>query len=207
MTRVYGNECCCCHQAESPDEVALVLGAADADVILVKRDSEVATVASAASGQPREMIKILAVNEFDSRRKCMSVVVRVAKPAVPSGEEREGTGEKEHQEVEWGPPVLLCKGADSSVFSACGKGGYLDICKVHVDDFACTGLRTLVMAQRVLSEGEFEAWIGEYRAASKSLCHRQDMLRRCAESIGEAVLSLFAPGQWTVCVIAPCACG
>ena len=217
-------------QAESPDEVALVLGAADANVVLIKRNSDTAQVAG--PGQPAETIKILAVNEFDSKRKCMSVVIRVALPktnatTVISNLNNTGSGDDEGDEtllgtdhqgedikmmkdnekeeenidtqkdkdkdkegadggdtVEWGPPLLLCKGADSSMFPSCVKDHYVETCKVHVDDFACNGLRTLVMGQKELSEETFASWIERYKVASKSLSNRKEMLRRCAEEIG-----------------------
>lgn len=80
-------------------------------------------------------------------RKRMSVVVRIGN----------------------GSPILLCKGADSSMFPFCLTGPYTTQvdrlltltlsphlfpspfvqCKEHVDDFASSGLRTLVMAKSV----------------------------------------------------------
>lgn len=153
-----------------------MLGAAAANVVLVKRDGDTAQVSG--EGQAIETIKILAINEFDSKRKCMSVVVRIARPVDGSSS----------AEMEWGPPILLCKGADSAMFTACKKSTYYETCKVHVDDFACTGLRTLVMAQRVLSEEEFEEWFERYKVGAKSLVNRKEMLRRCAEDIGRYLM-------------------
>lgn len=166
------------------------MGAAGANVVLVKRDGDSAQISG--TGQPIENVQILAINEFDSKRKCMSVVVRIAKRVSGSDTPSvgEGAGVDESQ-LEWGPPTLLCKGADSAVFSNCNKSRYYDICKVHVDDFACNGLRTLVMAQRVLSETEFESWHERYKVGSKSLANRKEMLQRCAEEIGEYFLLSF----------------
>lgn len=158
------------------------------NVVLTKRDGEIAQVGG--EGQETETIKILAVNEFDSKRKCMSVIVRIAAPKESSTNgsntsEKVNADENPSTEVEWGPPILLCKGADTAMFAACKKSTYYESCKVHVDDFACTGLRTLVMAQRVLSEDEFAEWFENYKVGSKSLVNRKEMLQRCAVEIGE----------------------
>ena len=158
-----------------------MLGAAEANVILTKRDSSTAEIS--VEGQPVESVKILAINEFDSKRRCMSVVVRVASPTAV-----DSTAEDESSEIVWGPPILYCKGADSSMFTNCVNSYYLDTCKIHVNDFACSGLRTLVMAQRELSEDEFSSWIERYKVASKSLSNRKEMLKRCAEDIGELIV-------------------
>jgi len=162
-----------CLEAESADEVALVIAAAEhSDVVLVKRDSDSARVLglkgirdSDATEVPgdntAENFEILAVNEFDSNRKRMSVVVR----------------------IDGGNPVVLCKGADSAMFSVCVNGPYTTQCKEHVDEFASTGLRTLVMAKRTLSDAEFSEWLQKYKTAASSLSNRKDMLQRCAEEL------------------------
>jgi hypothetical protein len=68
-----------CLEAESADEVALVLASAEqAGVILVKRDADVACVLGLKSSEglmgdanddnDKETFQVLAVNEFDSHR-------------------------------------------------------------------------------------------------------------------------------------------
>lgn len=162
-----------------------MLGAAKADVVLVKRDGDCAVVSGAGLHSNSEMIKVLAINEFDSKRKRMSIVVRIAVPQQPDSDGSSLEVDAVDREVEWGPPTLLCKGADSTMFSICKKSTYFELCKVHVDEFACNGLRTLVMAQKELSEEDFADWHERYKVGAKSLANRKEMLQRCAEEIGK----------------------
>lgn len=127
-----------CMQAESADEVALVLAAAEhCGVLLLSRSDATMTCSGLGAYNPNpsghadiETVTILAVNEFDSDRKMMSVLLQL------------GQG---------GEILLLCKGADSSVLKQCGTGGgYRRQCESHIDLFACQGLRTLVFACRYL---------------------------------------------------------
>ena len=104
-------------QAESPDEVALIIAMArHCKILLTKKfhtqiestglklllpNGNENMVPSNAIDTVREVVELLAVNEFDSDRKMMSVLVRY-KPTEGSSR-----------------TVLLCKGADSSMFQNC----------------------------------------------------------------------------------------
>tara|TARA_R110002050_G_scaffold76777_2_gene164210 strand:+ start:924 stop:1286 length:363 start_codon:yes stop_codon:yes gene_type:complete len=88
------------YQSSSPDESALVEGAKEANYVLVKRSVEECTVE--VHGQ-QYTFETLAMNEFTSERRRMSVIVR-----MPCGKLR-----------------LFVKGADETVFpisSHEGKG-------------------------------------------------------------------------------------
>lgn len=122
-------------QAESPDEVALVSAAGEyGGRLLVQRKED--NVRYTCTDSEAELT-ILAINAFDSDRKRMSVLVRTSD----------------------GRYVLLLKGADSSVLPLCGDSRYRTECETHIDTFASTGLRTLVMAQKELSEAEASEWL------------------------------------------------
>lgn len=94
--------------------------------------------------------EMLATMHFTSDRKRMSVLVR----------------DTESQQI-W----LLCKGADSIIESllsgASSEGQALSWSKRAVDEFAGSGLRTLMVASRKVSEAEFSAWSAEYDYASR----------------------------------------
>lgn len=202
-----------CLQAESADEVALVTAAVEhAEVLLTQRDvrsivvkgldlagvadevgeaaetpdnfKEWASRSPSAQGMEgsamrdpsqsqgsEETYEVLAVNVFDSDRKRMSVLVRIA-----------------------GQVVLLCKGADTSMLPLCSPDQYSEQCGIHIDQFASSGLRTLVFAKRVLSDDEATRWLGEFLAASNSLVNRPHMLARCAVEIEQRMELLGAVG-------------
>ncbi|RDA95947.1 hypothetical protein CP533_5790 [Ophiocordyceps camponoti-saundersi (nom. inval.)] len=63
---------------------------------------------------------------------------------------------------------------ESAVFSRCFK---------HLDDFATEGLRTLVYAQRFISDSEYVAWKKLYDEATTSLKDRQAMIEAAGELI------------------------
>jgi len=167
-----------CLQAESPDEVALVLAAAEyGDELLVR--SEVAETVVRSYGRPKPDLgkdefcfKILAVNEFESDRKRMSVLVRRGNA----------------------PPVLYCKGADTSMLPYCHKSEHTATCLRDIRDFAVTGLRTLVMSRKVLTENQAKKWLESYKAASNNIGKRKEMLSVCALDIEQDMELLGAVG-------------
>ncbi|PHH70937.1 hypothetical protein CDD80_5648 [Ophiocordyceps camponoti-rufipedis] len=63
---------------------------------------------------------------------------------------------------------------ESEVFSRCFK---------HLDDFATEGLRTLVYAQRFVSDSEYRGWKKMYDEATTSLDDRQQMIEQAGELI------------------------
>lgn len=63
---------------------------------------------------------------------------------------------------------------EASVFTRCFK---------HLDEFATEGLRTLLFAQRELSEEDYAAWKETYQNATTALDSRQDKIEAAAEVI------------------------
>jgi magnesium-transporting ATPase (P-type) len=124
------------------------------------------------------------VNEFDSDRKMMSVVIRLP-DNVHNGSK---LLKKRH--------LLLCKGADSSVLMNCVSNGnpYLEHCKAHIDYFANTGLRTLVLSYRELDDQEVENWLQLYQEAGNSLTNRTELMKACAHKIEKDLILVGAIG-------------
>jgi magnesium-transporting ATPase (P-type) len=127
------------YQASSPDEEALVAGAAYLGHRLVARTGD--TVAVAHSGLVSGY-DVLAVLEFSSDRKRMSVVCR-----APDGR-----------------VLVLTKGADAVLLArlAPGQEEETEVLKGHLDEMARGGYRTLVMAERELTREEYAAWAREF---------------------------------------------
>ncbi|EGD80945.1 ATP10A protein [Salpingoeca rosetta] len=131
-------------EAESPDEAALVSAASVYDYHLEERKLNTVTVS--IRGQ-RHTYEVLAVLDFDSTRKRMSVVLR-----LPDGTLR-----------------LLCKGADSAITSVLGAASsdhVLAETSAHLDEFARSGLRTLCYAYRDIAHDEYEDWAHRFLEAN-----------------------------------------
>tara|TARA_R110002050_G_scaffold187577_3_gene321952 strand:+ start:195 stop:2600 length:2406 start_codon:yes stop_codon:yes gene_type:complete len=148
------------YQASSPDEAALVDGAKQAGFVLVKRTIDEAVIEVHGEAMTFET---LAVNEFTSTRRRMSVIVR-----FPDGSIR-----------------LLLKGADEAVFQRTKEDDpHLAYSHDIVDKFAAAGLRTLVMSQRILSEAEFDSWAeNEWNVARLAVQDRKGKLAAAAEMV------------------------
>ncbi|KAI8533695.1 hypothetical protein RHMOL_Rhmol10G0029200 [Rhododendron molle] len=100
--------------------------------------------------------QLLQVLEFSSARKRMSVIVRNPENQL----------------------LLLCKGADSVMFERLSEKGRLFEAETrdHIKNYAEAGLRTLVVAYRVLSEQEYRQWEEEFIKAKTSVSEDQDAL-------------------------------
>ncbi|KAF1327110.1 Phospholipid-transporting atpase, partial [Globisporangium splendens] len=104
---------------------------------------------------------ILNVNEFNSTRKRMSVVVRT-------------------QENRY---FLYCKGADNVMLPCSRPDEFTSTLEEELKRFASEGLRTLVLSSKELSEEEYFAWDAKYQAAVTSLVNRDEMLADVAEAL------------------------
>eukprot|EP00981_Chlorochromonas_danica_P009358 scaffold2636_cov176-Ochromonas_danica.AAC.12 len=179
-------------QAESPDEVALILAAAQHCGVLLRSRSSHEIVSQGLGkyfsnplpGNVEERVEILAVNEFDSDRKMMSILIRV----LNSG----NSGEKVPNKI-----YLLCKGADSSILRRCADiegAPNAEYCKAHINLFANTGLRTLAAAYREVSQEELSRWLAVYEKASTVIAGRSEAMQKAAEDIEQNMILLGALG-------------
>ncbi|KAK9838944.1 hypothetical protein WJX74_006434 [Apatococcus lobatus] len=154
------------YQASSPDEEALVQGAAQLGFRLRSRSLQ--SVEIDCQGLPLEL-EVLAVLDFTSDRKRMSVLCR-----LPDGQIR-----------------LFCKGADNVIYSRLAPGQPLDqYTQPHLAEMSRSGFRTLCIAQRDLHPESYEAWAREYHAASIALHDREAKMEAAAHKI-EAQLELL----------------
>ncbi|CAP30827.2 Protein CBR-TAT-1 [Caenorhabditis briggsae] len=148
------------YQSSSPDEAALVRGAASQKVTFHTRQPQ--KVICNVFGTD-ETIEILDVIDFTSDRKRMSVIVR----------DQEG-------EIK-----LYTKGADTVIFERLVRGSEqsVDWCTDHLEDYASFGYRTLCFAVRKLSDGEYEQWAPEYKKAILAIENRAKLLADAAEKL------------------------
>ena len=154
------------YRAESPDELALVLGTRSFGCQFLDRNNS--SVDVEIMGQGRLTFEQLAVNAFDADRKRMSVLM---------------------QSQETGEYFLFCKGADTNMLPVLLLESAAERAKLehNLMRYAVQGLRTLVIAQKKLSAGEATAWLATHAAATTSMQSRSRKLTQCALAIEQGL--------------------
>lgn len=148
------------YQAASPDEGALVDGAASLGYRFTNRRPR--SVIFIADGQEMEF-QLLAVCEFNSTRKRMSTIFR-----CPDGKIR-----------------IYCKGADTVILERLHPDNpTVEVTLQHLEEYASDGLRTLCLAMREISEEEFQQWYQIFdKAATTVSGNRAEELDKASELI------------------------
>lgn len=147
------------YQAASPDEGALVEGAAMLGYKFVARKPRAVII----EVDDREEYELLAVCEFNSTRKRMSAIYR-----CPDGKIR-----------------CYCKGADTVILERLNENNpHVDATLVHLEEYASEGLRTLCLAMREIPEPEFQEWYAIFDKAQTTVGgNRAEELEKAAELI------------------------
>lgn len=158
------------YQAASPDEEALVYGAASLGYRFTNRKPR--SVIFTVEGQDFEY-ELLAVCEFNSTRKRMSTIFR-----CPDGKIR-----------------IYCKGADTVILERLNSTGnpHVETTLQHLEEYASEGLRTLCLAYRTIPDDEFQRWHQIFDKANTTVSgNRADELDKAAELIEKDFLLLGA---------------
>jgi phospholipid-translocating ATPase len=148
-------------KAQSPDEAALVATARDCGFTVLGRSHDALQVN--IMGVEKEY-KVLNTLEFNSSRKRMSAIMRMPDNRI----------------------ILFCKGADSIIYSRLRKGEQPQLRKdtaEHLEMFAREGLRTLCIAQRELTEEEYQTWNTQHDIAASAVQDREDKMEAVADAI------------------------
>jgi phospholipid-translocating ATPase len=148
-------------KAQSPDEAALVATARDVGFTVTGRSAD--GIQLNVLGEDRTYA-VLNTLEFNSTRKRMSAIIRMPDNRI----------------------ILFCKGADSIIYSRLARGEQSELRKTtaeHLEMFAREGLRTLCVAQRELSEEQYQKWNREHELAAAAIQDREDKLEAVADSI------------------------
>ncbi|KAI1645875.1 phospholipid-translocating P-type ATPase [Daldinia loculata] len=156
------------YKAQSPDEAALVATARDMGFTVLGHTADGIRVN--VMGEEIHY-QILNTIEFNSSRKRMSAIVK-----MPDGR-----------------IILFCKGADSIIYSRLKRGEQAELRKTtaeHLEMFAREGLRTLCIAERVLSEQEYLEWRKEHDKASTAMHDREEKLEEVADKIEQELTLL-----------------
>ncbi|XP_077462574.1 putative phospholipid-transporting ATPase IF isoform X1 [Stigmatopora argus] len=156
------------YYASSPDEKALVEAAKRIGVTFTGIRGD--TMEIKTFGKP-EKYKLLHVLEFDANRRRMSVILE-----TPSGGK-----------------VLFTKGAESSILPF-ATSGEIEKTRVHVDDFALRGLRTLVVGCRHFNPQEYIEVDKFLKSARTALQQREERLQEAFSYIEKDLQVLGATG-------------
>ena len=148
------------YQAASPDEGALVEGAAMVGYKFIARKPRSVTIL--VNGEERDF-ELLAVCEFNSTRKRMSTIFRCTDGRIR----------------------LYCKGADTVILERLGGDNQIvEPTLQHLEEYAAEGLRTLCLAMREIPEGEFQEWWQVFNQAATTVSgNRAEELDKAAELI------------------------
>ncbi|NXP73439.1 AT8B1 ATPase, partial [Ramphastos sulfuratus] len=147
------------YQAASPDEGALVTAARNFGYVFLARSQSSITVSQLGL---RSTYQVLAMLDFTSDRKRMSVILRGADGSIR----------------------LYCKGADTVIYERLHPcNPQREATQEALDVFASETLRTLCLCYRDISQGEFEAWHRRFLDASLATCQREQALDRVYEEI------------------------
>ncbi|XP_053246630.1 phospholipid-transporting ATPase IF isoform X5 [Podarcis raffonei] len=156
------------YYASSPDEKALVEAACRVGVVFTGASAESMELKSC--GKP-ERYKLLHVLEFDANRRRMSVIVESS------------SGEK----------LLFTKGAESVILPRSTRGE-VEKTRIHVDEFALKGLRTLCVAYRKFTPKEYQEVEKRLFEAKTALQQREERLSEVYNFIENDLELLGATG-------------
>ncbi|KMZ61764.1 putative Phospholipid-transporting ATPase [Zostera marina] len=155
------------YQAASPDEAALVTAAKNFGFFFYRRTPTMIMVREShieKMGKIQDIsYEILNVLEFNSTRKRQSVICR-----YPNGR-----------------LVLYCKGADTVIYERLVDGNHniKRVTREHLEQFGSSGLRTLCLAYKELSNELYGSWNEKFIQAKSSLRDREKKLDEVAELI------------------------
>ncbi|KFP41603.1 putative phospholipid-transporting ATPase IK, partial [Chlamydotis macqueenii] len=156
------------YQAASPDEAALVLAARNLGYVFLARTQDTITISELGV---KRTYKVLAMLDFNSDRKRMSVLVR-----DPQGMIR-----------------LYTKGADTVILERLQRQGPKEtFTEMALDRFAEETLRTLCLASKEVSEVEYSEWSRRHGEASVLLQDRARELDKLYEEMEQNLQLLGA---------------
>ncbi|XP_059148847.1 probable phospholipid-transporting ATPase IIB isoform X3 [Physella acuta] len=145
------------YQASSPDEIALVSWAESVNLALVKRDLNSITLRTPTGALAT--YTILQIFPFTSESKRMGIIVR---------------------DTETGEITFYLKGADVVMQ---GIVQYNDWLEEECGNMAREGLRTLVVAKKLLTEEQYQEFESRYHQAKMSIQERNSKMQAVIEGL------------------------
>ncbi|KAF7324593.1 P-type phospholipid transporter [Mycena kentingensis (nom. inval.)] len=142
------------YKAESPDEAALVGAARDVGFAFVNKGREMVEISVLGDTERWTLLRVL---EFNSTRKRMSCIFRSPEGKI----------------------VMYSKGADSIMYARLAADhdpGLKDSTRRDMEAFANSGLRTLCVCWKVLSQDEYTQWSRTYDEAANRVEGRDEAI-------------------------------
>ncbi|KAJ7335243.1 hypothetical protein JRQ81_013184 [Phrynocephalus forsythii] len=156
------------YQAASPDEGALVTAARNFGFVYLSRTQNTITISEMGTVKTYDVLAIL---DFNSDRKRMSVIIREPGGAIK----------------------LYCKGADTVIYERLSPDNpKKQATEEALDVFANETLRTLCLCYKDISNQEYEAWNRKFMAASVASRNRDEALDKVYEEIEKNLILLGA---------------
>ncbi|XP_072848990.2 phospholipid-transporting ATPase IC [Pogona vitticeps] len=156
------------YQAASPDEGALVTAARNFGFVFLSRTQNTITISEMGTVKTYEVLAIL---DFNSDRKRMSVITREPDGAIK----------------------LYCKGADTVIYERLQPHDpKRQATEEALDVFANETLRTLCLCYKDISNQEYEAWNRKFMAASVATRNRDEALDKVYEEIEQNLILIGA---------------
>lgn len=146
-------------QAASPDEVALVRLAESLNITLKERNSLKMEIINAANES--ENYDILAVFPFSSETKRMGILVR---------------------HVESKRLIFYLKGAEVIMEDKVAESSRAYL-REFCENLASSGLRTLVISQKLITEDFYSEWLVRYEQANLAMENREKKVREVVEEL------------------------
>lgn len=144
----------------SPDELALVNAARFFGYFFRERDAANNIVLELPDGSVAEY-PLLNVIEFDSTRKRMTVMVRMPDSSVK----------------------VMCKGADSVIEKRLSTKDGMVKTSGYLESYAEEGLRTLLLAEKHITDEDYEAWQDKFDEASLATENRDAKIGQVADEM------------------------
>lgn len=140
------------YNASSPDELALVNFARYCGYEFQGKDDMNHLLVRNPKNEIRKF-ELLHILEFNSTRKRMSIIFR---------------------DLSTNELILLTKGADSIIQDRLheSENNRCEVTYKHLENYATVGLRTLVLAKKILKQEDYDNWAKRYQEACASIQNR-----------------------------------
>ena len=153
------------YNAASPDELALVNAAKYFGMIFCQRETGIRNTLRLDYKGKSLTYELLNLIEFNSARKRMTSVLKDPEGRI----------------------FVQCKGADSIIIPLLSKqeqdSPLMKQTNEHLDEYAKTGLRTLLICEREMTQRDYDEWAAAYEEAACNVVGRDEEMDRVAERL------------------------